>query len=117
MQFVFSPVIGMLSDRYGRRPVILLANFGLGLDYIVMAMAPTLGWLFVGRVISGITGASIMGITGMIGPALFTQTFAKFIDGRGIQLPGAPYYLGAILCSFALLLAWRVTRIEPAATT
>ncbi|MFY0522019.1 TCR/Tet family MFS transporter [Archangium gephyra] len=59
MQFVFSPVLGALSDRYGRRPVILLSNFGLGLDYILMALAPTLGWLFVGRVISGITSASI----------------------------------------------------------
>lgn len=58
MQFFSSPIIGMLSDRFGRRPVILLANFGLGLDYIVMAFAPTLGWLFAGRVISGITGAS-----------------------------------------------------------
>jgi len=58
MQFVFSPVLGALSDRYGRRPVILLSNFGLGLDYIVMAVAPTVWWLFVGRVISGITAAS-----------------------------------------------------------
>jgi DHA1 family tetracycline resistance protein-like MFS transporter len=58
MQFFCSPIIGMLSDRFGRRPVILLANFGLGLDYVVMAFAPTLGWLFAGRVISGITGAS-----------------------------------------------------------
>jgi DHA1 family tetracycline resistance protein-like MFS transporter len=59
MQFVFSPVVGALSDRFGRRPVILLSNLGLGLDYILMAMAPTLGWLFVGRVISGITSSSI----------------------------------------------------------
>ena len=58
MQFVFSPVLGALSDRYGRRPVILLSYFGLGLDYILMALAPTLRWLFVGRVISGITAAS-----------------------------------------------------------
>jgi DHA1 family tetracycline resistance protein-like MFS transporter len=58
MQFLCSPVIGALSDRYGRRPVILLSNFGLGLDYIVMALAPTLSWLFVGRVISGITSAT-----------------------------------------------------------
>src|SRR5207244_9962417 len=48
-----------LSDRYGRRPVILLSNFGLGLDYIVMALSPTLGWLFLGRVLSGITSSSI----------------------------------------------------------
>ncbi len=59
MQFVFSPVQGALSDRFGRRPVILISNFGLGLDYIVMALAPSLGWLFLGRVISGITSASI----------------------------------------------------------
>src|ERR1017187_3926972 len=58
MQFFCSPIIGMLSDRLGRRRVVLLSNFGLGLDYIVMAPAPTIGWLFVGRVISGITGAS-----------------------------------------------------------
>jgi DHA1 family tetracycline resistance protein-like MFS transporter len=58
MQFVFSPVLGALSDRYGRRPVVLLSNLGLGLDYVLMALAPSLGWLFVGRVISGITAAS-----------------------------------------------------------
>jgi DHA1 family tetracycline resistance protein-like MFS transporter len=58
MQFVFSPVMGALSDRFGRRPVVLLSNFGLGCDYLLMAVAPTLGLLFVGRVISGITSAS-----------------------------------------------------------
>src|SRR5579862_1469561 len=59
MQFVFAPVMGALSDRFGRRPVVLLSNFGLGCDYVLMALAPTLSWLFVGRVISGITAASI----------------------------------------------------------
>src|ERR1700680_2808772 len=59
MQFLFSPVLGALSDRFGRRPVILLSNFGMGADYLLMALAPTLGWLFVGRVISGITAASV----------------------------------------------------------
>src|SRR5690606_31010089 len=59
MQFFFSPVLGSLSDRFGRRPVILLSNLGLGLDYVLMALAPTIGWLFVGRIISGITAASI----------------------------------------------------------
>ncbi len=58
MQFVFSPVLGSLSDRFGRRTVILLSNFGLGLDYLLMAVAPSLAWLFVGRVISGITSSS-----------------------------------------------------------
>src|SRR5437660_10129847 len=59
MQFFFSPVLGVLSDRFGRRPVILLSNLGLGLDYIVMAVAPTMSWLFLGRIISGITTSSI----------------------------------------------------------
>jgi DHA1 family tetracycline resistance protein-like MFS transporter len=59
MQFVFSPILGSLSDRFGRRPVVLLSNFGLGLDYVLMALAPSLVWLFIGRVISGVTWASI----------------------------------------------------------
>ena len=59
MQFFVSPILGSLSDRFGRRPVVLLSNLGLGLDYIFMALAPTLSWLFVGRVISGITSASL----------------------------------------------------------
>ena len=58
MQLFFSPLLGMVSDRFGRRPVVLLSNLGLGLDYILMALAPSLAWLFVGRVISGITSAS-----------------------------------------------------------
>jgi DHA1 family tetracycline resistance protein-like MFS transporter len=58
MQFIFSPIQGALSDCFGRRPVILLSNLGLGLDYLLMAAAPTLSWLFVGRVIAGITAAS-----------------------------------------------------------
>jgi len=59
MQFFFSPILGSLSDRFGRRPIVLLSNFGLGLDYLLMAWAPVLGWLFVGRVISGLTASSI----------------------------------------------------------
>ena len=58
MQFLFMPVIGALSDHFGRRPVILISCFGLGCDYFLMALAPDLTWLFVGRVISGITAAS-----------------------------------------------------------
>ena len=58
MQFLFSPLLGALSDRFGRRPVVLLSNLGLGLDYVLMAWAPSLAWLFLGRVLSGITSAS-----------------------------------------------------------
>ncbi|HSW12416.1 MAG TPA: TCR/Tet family MFS transporter [Solimonas sp.] len=57
-QFFASPILGALSDRYGRRPVILLSCTGIGLDFILMAMAPNLAWLFVGRIISGITAAN-----------------------------------------------------------
>jgi DHA1 family tetracycline resistance protein-like MFS transporter len=59
MQFLSSPVIGAVSDRFGRRPIILLSNLGLGLDYVLMALAPGIVLLFVGRVISGITAASV----------------------------------------------------------
>ncbi|MEP7064652.1 MAG: TCR/Tet family MFS transporter [Gemmatimonadota bacterium] len=58
MQFLASPVVGALSDRFGRRPVVLLSNLGLGLDYLVMALAPSVSWLFVGRIVSGITSSS-----------------------------------------------------------
>jgi DHA1 family tetracycline resistance protein-like MFS transporter len=92
MQFIFSPVLGILSDRFGRRRVILASNFGLGLDFIVMALAPTIGWLFVGRVISGITGAS------------FTTAAAYIADvtppekrAAGYGMMGAAWGLGFIL--------------------
>jgi DHA1 family tetracycline resistance protein-like MFS transporter len=58
MQFVCSPILGALSDRFGRRPVVLLSNFGLGLDYILMALAPNLTWLFIGRILSGMASSS-----------------------------------------------------------
>jgi MFS transporter, DHA1 family, tetracycline resistance protein len=59
MQFLFAPLQGTLSDSFGRRPVILISNLGVGLDYVLMALAPTLGWLFAGRVLSGIASSSI----------------------------------------------------------
>lgn len=59
MQFIFAPILGALSDRYGRRPVLLLSLFGLGLDYLFLSLATTLPLLFVGRIISGICGASL----------------------------------------------------------
>ncbi|MFY8193927.1 MAG: MFS transporter, partial [Novosphingobium sp.] len=58
MQFVFAPVLGNLSDRFGRRPVLLAAVLMLGLDYLLQAMAPNFGWLIAGRLIAGVTGAS-----------------------------------------------------------
>jgi len=92
MQFLFAPVLGSLSDRVGRRPVILLSCLGLGLDYIIMALAPTVGWLFVGRVLSGITASS------------FTTSFAYIADvtepderARRFGMLGAAFGVGFIL--------------------
>src|ERR1700746_1060509 len=59
MQFIFSPILGAWSDRFGRRPVILISCFGLAIDYVIMAVAPSLRWLFLGRIISGITTSNI----------------------------------------------------------
>ncbi|HKP04066.1 MAG TPA: TCR/Tet family MFS transporter [Chthoniobacterales bacterium] len=92
MQFLFSPVLGVLSDRFGRRPVILLSNFGLGLDYIVMALAPTLSWLFVGRVISGITAASIT-----TGTAYVADVVAPEKRAGAFGMIGAAFGVGFVL--------------------
>ena len=92
MQFLCSPVLGALSDRYGRRPVILLSNFGLGLDYVLMALAPTLGWLFVGRVISGMTAASIPTAYAYIADVTPSERRAK-----AYGLLGAAFGMGFIL--------------------
>ena len=92
MQFFFSPVLGTLSDRFGRRPVILLSNLGLGLDYVLMALAPTLAWLFVGRVISGITAASIATAHAYVADVMPPERRA-----RSYGLLGAAFGIGFIL--------------------
>jgi len=66
MQFVCAPVLGSLSDRFGRRPIILTSLLGSGLDYFLLAFAPNLGWFFLGRIISGVTGANITAATAYI---------------------------------------------------
>ncbi|MEQ2006814.1 MAG: TCR/Tet family MFS transporter [Limisphaerales bacterium] len=66
MQFIFAPLLGSLSDRFGRRPVILLSLFGSGLDYLLLAFAPNLAWFFVGRIIAGITSANFSAATAYI---------------------------------------------------
>jgi MFS transporter, DHA1 family, tetracycline resistance protein len=92
MQFVCSPLLGVLSDRFGRRPVILLSNLGLGLDYIVMALAPTIGWLFVGRAISGITAASIN-----TGTAYVADVVAPEKRAAAFGMIGAAFGVGFVL--------------------
>ncbi len=59
MQFFCSPVLGVLSDRFGRRPIILINTFGLGLDYFIMALAPTVSWLFLARILSGVSSSTM----------------------------------------------------------
>ncbi len=92
MQFFFAPVLGTMSDRFGRRPIVLLSNFGLGLDYILMALAPTLSWLFVGRVISGITAASVPAASAYIADVTPEEKRAK-----AFGMLGAAFGLGFIV--------------------
>ena len=66
MQFIFAPILGSLSDRYGRRPIILISLFGSACDYLLLAFAPSLPWFFVGRIINGISGANITAATAYI---------------------------------------------------
>lgn len=116
IQFLFAPVIGNLSDQYGRRPVLLVSLLGFGIDYLILALAPTYGWLFVGRIIAGITGASFTTASayiadistpenraknfGMIGAAfglgfIIGPALGGLLAGWGIR---APFYAAAILC-------------------
>ena len=92
MQFLFSPIIGALSDKYGRRPVLLISLFGFGIDYLLMGFAPTIIWLFIGRLISGVTGASFTTATAYIAdistPEKRSQNFG---------LIGAAFGLGFII--------------------
>ena len=126
MQFLFSPLLGALSDRYGRRPVILISNIGLGLDYILMALAPSLWWLFVGRVISGITSASISaGFAYVADVTPAEQRAARFgmlgvAFGAGFVLgpavggltgtidPRLPFWIAAVLSLANALYGWLI---------
>jgi DHA1 family tetracycline resistance protein-like MFS transporter len=96
MQFFFSPVLGALSDRFGRRPVVLLSNFGLALDYVLMALAPSLIWLFVGRVISGITSASVSTAFAYIADITPAERRAAVFGKVGVAF-GAGFILGPAL--------------------
>ena len=92
MQFLFSPVLGNLSDRFGRRPVLLFSIFGFGLNYLIMAFAPSIGWLFAGRILAGITGASFTTATAYIADI---STPEKRAQNFGII--GAAFGLGFII--------------------
>jgi DHA1 family tetracycline resistance protein-like MFS transporter len=125
-QFVSMPVLGALSDRHGRRPVILFACIGLGLDYVLMALAPNLTWLFVGRVISGIAASNFStafayvadvtppekraGAFGLVGVAFGTGfVLGPAVGGLlGVIDPRLPFWVAAVLCLANALYGWFV---------
>src|SRR6267378_1348270 len=107
MQFIFSPLLGAWSDRFGRRPVILISCFGLSIDYVFMALAPSLRWLFVGRLISGITTSNVSTafayITDVTKPEERAKPFGlvSAVFGLGFVIgPAAGGYLGNINLRF-----------------
>ncbi|GGC21961.1 tetracycline resistance MFS efflux pump [Parapedobacter defluvii] len=92
-QFLFSPVVGNLSDRFGRRPVLLISLLGFAVDYLILAWAPTYGWLFVGRIIAGITGASFTTASSYIADISTDET----TRAKNFGLIGAAFGLGFVL--------------------
>ncbi len=120
-QFLFAPLIGNLSDKYGRRPIILISLFGFSIDYLFLAFAPSILWLFLGRIFAGITGASITTATayiadvstpenraknfGMIGAAFGLGFIIGPVIGGLLGQYGArvPFYAAAVLCMINFL--------------
>lgn len=92
MQFLFSPVLGEISDKYGRRPILLLALLGLSIDYLIHAWAPTITWLFLGRFLAGITGASFT-----VASAYIADVSTKENKAKNFGLIGAAFGLGFII--------------------
>lgn len=116
MQFVFAPVLGNLSDRYGRRPVLLFSLFGFGIDYILLAIAPNIGWLFVGRIIAGITGASFTTATAYIADISAPEDRAKNFGMIGAAF-GLGFIIGPVIGGLLGSLGPRVPFIAAAALT
>lgn len=95
-QFIFAPLIGNLSDKFGRRPIILISLFAFSLDYIVLAFAPTITWLFVGRIIAGLTGASISTASAYIADVSTPENRAKNFGMIGVAF-GLGFIIGPVL--------------------
>ena len=91
-QFVFAPIIGSLSDKFGRRPVILLSLLGFSLDYVLLSVAPTITWIFIGRILAGITGASITTASAYIADISTAENRAK-----NFGMIGAAFGMGFII--------------------
>jgi len=114
MQFVCAPIIGGLSDRYGRRPVLLASLFGFGVDYIFLAFAPTIGWLFVGRIIAGMMGASFTTAGAYIADVSTPETRAQNFGIMGAAF-GLGFIIGPMLGGFLGTLGPRVPFMVSAA--
>lgn len=96
MQFICAPMVGNLSDKYGRRPVLLLSLFGFGIDYIFLWLAPTIWWLFLGRIIAGMFGASFTTATAYIADISTNENRAKNFGMIGAAF-GLGYTIGPVL--------------------
>lgn len=92
MQFVFSPILGNLSDRYGRKPILLASLAALSVDYVLMGLAPTLAWLFIGRIIAGIAGATFATANAVVADLIPPSERAKYFG-----LNGAAWGMGFIV--------------------
>jgi DHA1 family tetracycline resistance protein-like MFS transporter len=99
MQFFCAPILGLLSDRFGRRPVLLTSIFGLGIDFLFMAFAPSIRWLFVGRVINGVTAASFSTANAYIADVTAPENRAKAYGMMGAAF-GLGFTLGPVLGGF-----------------
>lgn len=107
MQFIFAPVIGNLSDKYGRRSVLLFSLFGFGIDYILLSFAPNITWLFIGRMIAGITGASFTTATAYIADISSPQDRAKNFGMVGAAF-GVGFIIGPVMGGFLGQIGTRV---------
>uniref|UniRef100_A0A4W5LG70 Major facilitator superfamily (MFS) profile domain-containing protein n=1 Tax=Hucho hucho TaxID=62062 RepID=A0A4W5LG70_9TELE len=96
MQFICAPIVGNLSDKYGRRPVLLLSLLGFGIDYIFLWLAPTIWWLFLGRIIAGMFGASFTTATAYIADISTNENRAKNFGMIGAAF-GLGYIIGPVL--------------------
>ena len=126
VQFICAPILGNLSDKYGRRPVLLFSLFGFAVDYLFLALSPSYGWLFIGRIVAGITGASFTTASayiadistpenkaknfGMVGAAfglgfIVGPAIGGLLSGWGIR---APFYAAAVLCMLNFLYGYFV---------
>ncbi|MFZ9993529.1 MAG: TCR/Tet family MFS transporter [Steroidobacteraceae bacterium] len=128
MQFLFSPILGNLSDRFGRRPIILASLAALAVDYVLMGWAPTLAWLFLGRLVAGIAGATFATANAVVADVIPAEKRAKYFGLNGAAwgmgfivgpiiggLLGAygsrvPFFAAAIFTAINFLIAFLVLR-------